>query len=150
MDINKGSLEAPINQARNFLVDIAHSAQENSSAAVAEISKAAHENAQLIKDKAEAAVDGIKSGSNDALSSVGEKLTSASAAINDSAKEHPALAPAAKSVAGGLETTGKYLKSHSFGEVGDDIVGLVRQHPVQSITLAIGLGFLLSQAFSRR
>lgn len=150
MDATKPNSENPITQAKNFITDMAQSAQESGSAAVSELSKKVQDNAQLVKDKAEAAVEDLKSGSNDALNTVGEKISEVSASIADTAKDHPTMAPAIKSVAGGLDSTGNYLQNHSVGEVGEDLVNVIRQHPLQSMALAVGLGILISQAFSRR
>ncbi len=137
-------------KSKNIMTDIANSASENTTAAMAELSKKLHENTEIVKDKAEAAIEDLKTGSNDAINSLGEKLNQASATIADKAQAHPEYASEIKTVADSLENSGNYLKKRNVSQIGGDMVELVRQHPLKAATLAIGLGLLIGQAFFRR
>jgi hypothetical protein len=47
-------------------------------------------------------------------------------------------------VAEGLESASYYLKEKRFEYLGEDLQGLVRRYPLQSLVVALGLGFLLA------
>lgn len=52
-------------------------------------------------------------------------------------------------VGGGLEAAGTYLREHDFAGMNESMKDVVRRHPVQSVLVGIGLGFVLSRAMRR-
>ena len=65
---------------------------------------------------------------------------------------HDGVGSAAKAVHGvadGMESTASYLRNHSFGDMGSDIVGVCQRHPVQAMISAAAIGFLLGRVVRR-
>ena len=65
---------------------------------------------------------------------------------------HDGVGSAAKmghGLADGMEHTASYLRSHSFGDMGDDVMTLCRRHPVQALVSAAVLGFLVGRVIRR-
>ena len=143
-------METTMDTKTNFMTDIANSASENTTAALNEFSKKLQQNSELVKDKAQAAVEELKTSSNQAINTLGEKIQQASATVADKAQAHPDYAAEIKTVADGLESTGKYLKKRDLNQIGSDLAETVRQHPVKAAALVLGLGLLIGQALFRR
>jgi ElaB/YqjD/DUF883 family membrane-anchored ribosome-binding protein len=65
---------------------------------------------------------------------------------------HDGVGSAAKmghGLADGMESTATYLRDHSFGEMGNDVMTLCRRHPVQALVSAAVLGFIVGRAIRR-
>jgi ElaB/YqjD/DUF883 family membrane-anchored ribosome-binding protein len=65
---------------------------------------------------------------------------------------HDGVGSAAKmghGVADGMESTATYLRNHSFGDMGNDVMELCRKHPVQALVSAAVLGFLMGRVIRR-
>jgi hypothetical protein len=52
---------------------------------------------------------------------------------------------AERKLADGMEATADYLHSHPAGEVARDLMESVRRHPLRSLLLALGAGYLLAR-----
>jgi ElaB/YqjD/DUF883 family membrane-anchored ribosome-binding protein len=48
-----------------------------------------------------------------------------------------------------LEAAGTYLREHDFASMNESVKEVVRRHPVQSVLVGIGLGFILARATRR-
>jgi ElaB/YqjD/DUF883 family membrane-anchored ribosome-binding protein len=78
-----------------------------------------------------------------ARTSVGEGLESFGGSIREKGST-------ASSVVGGkLEAAGHYLREHDFSGMAESMKDVVRRHPVQSVFVGIGLGFVLARAMRR-
>ena len=65
---------------------------------------------------------------------------------------HDGVGSAAKmahGVADGMESTAAYLRDHSFGDMGTDLMSACRRHPVQAMISAVVVGFVLGRAIRR-
>jgi hypothetical protein len=65
---------------------------------------------------------------------------------------HEGVGSAAKvghGVADGMESTASYLRSHSFGDMGNDVMTLCRKHPAQALVSAAVLGFVMGRLIRR-
>ena len=65
---------------------------------------------------------------------------------------HDGIGSAAKAghgVADGMSSTASYIGSHSFGEMGTDVMEVCRRHPVQAMISAAVLGFIVGRAIRR-
>jgi hypothetical protein len=56
---------------------------------------------------------------------------------------------AASSVAGALETGGRYLQEHDLSDVSNDLVNLIRHNPIPAVLISMGIGYLLARALRR-
>jgi uncharacterized protein YjbJ (UPF0337 family) len=81
---------------------------------------------------------------NEAAPFVGEKMGTLATSIRERAPRDGTLGTATTKVAEGLESASYYLKEKRFEHVGDDLRGLVRRYPLQSLLVGLGLGFLLA------
>lgn len=65
---------------------------------------------------------------------------------------HEGVGSAAKAghnLADGMESTASYLRNHSFGDMGNDVMTLCRKHPVQALVSAAVVGFLVGRVIRR-
>lgn len=65
---------------------------------------------------------------------------------------HDGVGSAAKvghGVADGMESTATYLRNHSFGDMGSDVLSLCKKHPVQALVSAAVLGFVMGRLIRR-
>ena len=60
-----------------------------------------------------------------------------------------AISTAATAVAGGVESANSYLQERKFAEMATDLTALIRQYPVQSLLVGMGLGYLLARLTKR-
>jgi ElaB/YqjD/DUF883 family membrane-anchored ribosome-binding protein len=78
-----------------------------------------------------------------ARTSVGEGLESFGSSVREKGGSASAL------VGGKLEAAGNYLREHDFAGMAESMKDVVRRHPVQSVFVGIGLGFVLARAMRR-
>ena len=81
---------------------------------------------------------------NEAAPVLGEKVKSLASAIRGKAPHEGKIGTTATKVAGGLESASNYLQEKKFDHLGEDVRGLVRRYPLQSLLIGLGLGFLLA------
>ena len=82
---------------------------------------------------------------NEAATVVGEKIGSLANVVRQNAPHEGGAATAATAVAGGLESASSYLREKKFEHLAKDITDLVRTHPVQSLLIGVGIGYLLAR-----
>jgi hypothetical protein len=58
-------------------------------------------------------------------------------------------AKVAHSLAGGMESTASYLRDHSVGDMGSDVMEVCKRHPVQAMISAAVIGFVVGRAIRR-
>jgi len=80
---------------------------------------------------------------NQAAPVIGGKMKSLASVIREKAPREGALGTTATKIAGGLESASSYLQEKKFDHLGEDFKGLVRRHPLRSLLIGLGLGFLL-------
>jgi len=81
-----------------------------------------------------------------ATSSVGTGMESLGHTIRDKAPHEGMLGSAASSVASTLEQGGRYLREEGLSGLADDMTNTIRRNPIQSILVAVAVGFLLARA----
>ena len=80
-------------------------------------------------------------------------IDSAASALRDRIDNLPGgekVASAAYRAADVMETAADYLDERDIGEILADMRQLVTKHPGATLATAVGVGFLLARAFSRR
>ena len=82
---------------------------------------------------------------NQAAPVISEKVRSLASVIRGKAPREGKMGTTATKVAGGLESASDYLQEKKFDHVGEDLRGLVRRYPLQSLLVGLGLGFLLAR-----
>ena len=86
---------------------------------------------------------------SEAATAVGEQIGSLAGVIRDHAPHEGALATAATTVAGGLESAGSYLQEKQYANLATDLTALVRRYPVQFLLAGVGLGYWLARRMKR-
>jgi uncharacterized protein YjbJ (UPF0337 family) len=81
---------------------------------------------------------------NEAAPVIGGKMKSLANVIREKAPREGKIATTATKVAGGLESASDYLQEKKFDHLGEDLRGLVRRYPLQTLLVGLGLGFLLA------
>jgi hypothetical protein len=64
--------------------------------------------------------------------------------IREKAPPEGKIRTSANKVADGLDSASYYLQERKFEHLGEDLRGLVRRYPIQSLLVGFGLGFLLA------
>jgi hypothetical protein len=82
-------------------------------------------------------------------SAQGAISTAASAVADGLESAQGAVSTAATAVAGGVESASSYLQEKKFEEMATDLTALIRQYPVPSLLVGVGLGYLLARLTSR-
>jgi uncharacterized protein YjbJ (UPF0337 family) len=81
---------------------------------------------------------------NEAAPGFGEKIGSLASVIREKAPPEGKIRTSANKVADGLDSASYYLQERKFEHLGEDLRGLVRRYPIQSLLVGFGLGFLLA------
>jgi len=81
---------------------------------------------------------------------VGQGMETLAGTVRQNLPHSGMIGSAAASVAGGLESGGKYLEDHGLQGMGGDFVNLIRRNPIPALLLGVGLGFILARATTSR
>jgi len=87
---------------------------------------------------------------NEALNSVGQKMSSIAESIRQHAPHEGIIGSAATSVADNLQAGGEYLKQHGLPDMAEDVTQLIRRYPIPSLLVGAGLGCLIGMSLKRR
>ena len=79
----------------------------------------------------------------------GKNLEAAADMIREKAPQEGTLGNTATAVAERLEGIGSYLQNQGLSGAMEDLEGLIRRYPIQSLLLGVGLGYLLSRIKER-
>lgn len=114
--------------------DVAHKAQEWA----ANVANKAQDTASAAVDKA-----------NEGITAVGHQMSALGNTVRETAPHHGAIGSAATTMADQLQAGGTYLEGHGLKDMGKDLTSLVRQYPIQSVLVGIGIGYLLARTWKR-
>jgi len=96
-------------------------------------------------DKARDMASGMGRKAEDATHAAGRGMESLAGTVRDSLPQEGMFGSVASSVAGGLESSGKYLEQEGLQGIADDVTNMIRRNPIPALVLGIGLGFLLAR-----
>jgi uncharacterized protein YjbJ (UPF0337 family) len=83
---------------------------------------------------------------SEAVTVVGEQMGSLANVIRDHAPHEGAIASAATTVAGGLESASSYLHEKDYTNLATDLTALIRRYPIQALLAGVGLGYVLARS----
>lgn len=126
--------------------DLSHKAQETAS----QLGQKAQEAASSAAHRAQEAASAVAGRAEDALISVGDRMSSWGGTLREKAPHEGMIGSTASTVADQLQSGGRYLQEHGFREMKDDLTAAIRHYPVQSVLLALGVGFFAGIASRRR
>jgi len=96
-------------------------------------------------DKAKGLATDMGRKAEDATHAVGRGMESLAGTVRDRLPHEGVIGSAASSVAGGLESSGKYLENEGLQGIAEDVTNMIRRNPIPALVLGIGLGFLLAK-----
>ncbi len=80
---------------------------------------------------------------------VGERVETLGRSVRETISPEGAIGGAAASAANTLKGTGAYLQETSLENMVEDLTGLVRRYPLQSLLIGLGIGYLLARNMDR-
>jgi ElaB/YqjD/DUF883 family membrane-anchored ribosome-binding protein len=83
------------------------------------------------------------------MTATGERIESAAHQVRERSPEGRPGQVAGRA-ADTVERSGRYLQQSSPSDVQSDLEQLIRKHPMESLLVGAGIGFLLSQVTRRR
>jgi len=78
-----------------------------------------------------------------------EKATSDTASGISSAVDQT-ISSVSDGISDGFEATKKYLADQNLEKITDELSGVIKRYPIQSIFVGVGMGMLISNTLSRR
>jgi hypothetical protein len=136
--------------------EAAGSAADKMKDAASHVGQAVSGAASAVGNKASEVASTVGHKAADIASTVGHKAEDATAAtgrgmehlgqtIRDKGPESGFLGKATETVAGALESGGKYLEEKKLSGMADDFTDLIRRNPIPALLIGVGLGFLLAR-----
>lgn len=114
------------------------------------VSDKTKEMASDLSDKAHSLATNAEGKTDEALASLGGKITSIAGTLRDKAPTEGALGSTLGTVADKLQHGGEYLSQHGIGDMAEEVTGLIRKYPMQSLWIGVGVGVLLRSVLSSR
>jgi ABC-type transporter Mla subunit MlaD len=102
-----------------------------------------------VKDKAAQVGSQVAEKADTATTTVGEKITGVAQTIRQKAPASGPIADAADTAADTLQRAGSYLQEQDLADMRADLEGLIRRHPIESLLIGFGLGYLLARGRRR-
>jgi len=122
---------------------------EQAQSAIDSVRDKAQDVASDVKDKAAQVGNQVADKADVATTTVGEKMTDAAQALRQNAPDSGPLAGAADTAADTLQRAGSYLQEQDLADMRADLENLIRRHPVESLLVGFGLGYLLARGMRR-
>lgn len=140
--------------------DKAHTAVDRAEGKAHEASGAVREKAQDAKDKAQQVAGEAKDKAQElgaqaseqadhATTVVGERMQDAAQTIRERAPMSGRVGEAADRTADTLERAGSYLQHQNVNDMKSDLESLIRRHPMESLLIGLGIGYLLARSTRR-
>lgn len=151
-----GATQREIDRTADRAHDTVDRATDAAHSTVDSVSDKAQQAASTVKDKAQQAADKAQDlgqqavdRADDATTTVGEKMTDVAQTIRDKAPANGPVANAADTAATTLERAGTYLQEQDLADMRADLEGIIRRHPIESLLVGLGVGYLLARSMRR-
>ncbi|MEP7191108.1 MAG: hypothetical protein ABI901_18100 [Roseiflexaceae bacterium] len=141
VDTVKQTGEKAGDMAQNAVDKIKQTASDLSSKDPSEIVDDARAKAAEVGDAAAAKVDS-------AMTATGEQMSTLAQTVRENAPEGKAGEVASKA-ADALDRGGEYLQTADLQMVRGDLERVIREHPIESLLVGVGLGYLVARATRR-
>ncbi len=148
-DEAKSHLQQAGSHAKDAASSAASGVAQKAQDAASGIGQSVKDAASAVSHKASDLASAAEGKTDDALSSVGHRMSSMAGTLRQSAPREGMMGSAASSVADTLDSGGHYLQEHGVGEITDDLAKVIRKHPVPSLAIAFGVGFLIGMGARR-
>jgi len=117
--------------------------RDHTDAAKAHLQQAGNEAKQAAAAAASGLVHAAEDKTDDALASMGQRLSTAAGSLRQVAPRQGVVGSAAGAVADRLETGGRYLQEHGVSDITDDVAGAIRRYPLPALAIAFGVGLFI-------
>jgi hypothetical protein len=105
--------------------------------------------AGVVVKTARDAASSVGSQADRATHAVGSGMESMGHTLRERMPNKGVLGAATSSVAGGLETGGKYLEDEGIKGIADDVTNLIRRNPFPALLIGVALGYAIARLTSR-
>ena len=129
--------------------DKAHSAVDAAADKAQTMADKAQQVAGDVQDRAADMGSQVAEKADAATTTVGEKMTDMAQTIRQKAPVSGPVADAADTAADTLQRAGTYLQQQDLADMRADLENLIRRHPVESLLIGFGLGYLLARSMRR-
>ena len=126
--------------------DVASNVADRTKDIASNVADRAGDMAHKAADKAGQYASAAGDKADSAVESVGSGMRSFAGTIREHTPDRGMLGSASESVAGALESGGRYLEDKGLSGIGNDVTELIKRNPVPAVLLALGLGFLIARS----
>lgn len=109
----------------------------------------AQETVDNIKDRAQEVSSQVADKADSATTRIGTKMTDAAQTIRERAPSSGPVSEVADTAAQTMERAGTYLQEQDLAGMRADLEGVIRQHPIESLLVGFGVGYLLARSMRR-
>jgi len=101
-----------------------------------------------INDLTSSAMTTAQKKADDATEALGGGMRSLAGTLREKAPMGGTMGQMASTAATTLDRTGRYLQEEGLSGMTDDVMHMVRKHPLPALAIALGAGFFLAQLCS--
>jgi ElaB/YqjD/DUF883 family membrane-anchored ribosome-binding protein len=146
---NYGTAEREFDRAADKAQDAVDTARDKAQDTVESVRDKAQQVAGDVREQATRIGDEVASRADAATATVGEKMTDVAGVIRQKAPASGPIADAADTAADTLQRAGTYLQQQDLSDIRADVEGLIRRHPLESLLVGLGVGYLLARSMRR-
>jgi len=129
--------------------DTAHSTVDKVTDKAQQVASDVKDKAQQVAGKAQDLGQQAVDRADDATTTVGEKMTDVAQTIREKAPTTGPVANVADTAADTLQRAGTYLQQQDLADIRSDLEGIIRRHPMESMLIGLGVGYLLARSMRR-
>jgi hypothetical protein len=115
-----------------------------------QVSQRAQEASSGVVERAQEFASSARERAGETLANVGGKMSDLAGTIRERAPQEGMVGQAAGAVASQLEAGGHYLQERGIEEMFTDLGAVIRTHPLPSMLVVLGIGYMLGKATSGR
>jgi ElaB/YqjD/DUF883 family membrane-anchored ribosome-binding protein len=134
---------------RDRVGEIAGDAKDKATEIASDVKDKATEIASDVRERASDAGAQAADTIDDAMTATGGRMTDAAQTIRDKAPAEGKVADVAAVAATALERGGTYLQQSDLNDVQSDLERMIRQHPIETLLVGLGVGYLIARATRR-
>lgn len=124
-------------------------AADNAQSTIENVRDKAESIASDAKDRAQQIGAQVADRADSATTTVGTKMTDVAQTIREKAPDSGPVADVADTAAQTLERAGTYLQQQDLASMRADLEGIIRRHPLESLLIGLGIGYLLARSTRR-
>jgi len=129
--------------------DTAHSTVESVTDKAQQVAGDVKDKAQQVADRAQDLGHQAAERADAATTTVGERMTDVAQTLREKAPTTGPVADVADRAATTLHRAGTYLQQQDLADMRADLEGIIRRHPMESLLIGLGIGYLLARSTRR-